>query len=221
MVMGTAALVIFIRFPHPGKVKSRLTRMLGPEKATVLYQLCAQKIIRELDGLPGEVNKYLSYSDHRDKDKIRHWIGSRFRLIPQAEGDLGQRLEQSFRSLLEGGSGKAIIMASDVPDLSTDVVNDAVSALDNYDLVIGPCNDGGYYLIGMKRPHSELFKGITWSTDKVLEQTLTIAGEQGLSVFSLTTLRDIDTGDDLKEWVRSSEGINNPILEYAKTVLSG
>ena len=219
--MGTAALVIFIRFPHPGKVKSRLTRMLGPEKATVLYQLCAQKIIRELDGLPGEVNKYLSYSDHRDKDKIRHWIGSRFRLIPQAEGDLGQRLEQSFRSLLEGGSGKAIIMASDVPDLSTDVVNDAVSALDNYDLVIGPCNDGGYYLIGMKRPHSELFKGITWSTDKVLEQTLTIAGEQGLSVFSLTTLRDIDTGDDLKEWVRSSEGINNPILEYAKTVLSG
>jgi glycosyltransferase A (GT-A) superfamily protein (DUF2064 family) len=99
-------------------------------------------------------------------------------------------------------------------------MNDAVSALDNYDMVIGPCNDGGYYLIGMKKPHGELFEGISWSTNKVLEQTLAIAGKQGLSVFSLITLRDIDTGDDLKEWVRSSEGINNPILEYARAVLT-
>ena len=221
MSTGSTALVIFIRFPHPGKVKSRLARTLGAENATVFYQLCAQQIARELDRVPGEVKKYLSYSDNSDKDDIRHWVGSRFRLIPQAEGDLGQRLEQSFRSFLEGVSGKAIIMASDVPDLSTDIMNDAVSALDNHDLVIGPCNDGGYYLIGMKQPHGELFKGISWSTDKVLEQTLTIAGEQGLSVFSLITLRDIDTGDDLEELVRSSEGINNPILEYARAVLPG
>jgi rSAM/selenodomain-associated transferase 1 len=221
MSVGTTALVIFIRFPRPGKVKLRLARTLGPEKATAFYQLCAQRIARELDRLPGEVNKYLSYSDNSDEHEIKHWVGSRFRLIPQAEGDLGQRLHQSFRGFLKGGFGKAIIMASDVPDLSKDIMNDAVSALDNHDLVIGPCNDGGYYLIGMKKPRGELFKGISWSTDKVLEQTLTIADEQGLSVFSLNTLRDIDTGDDLKEWVRSSEGTSNPILEYARAVLPG
>jgi rSAM/selenodomain-associated transferase 1 len=168
----------------------------------------------------GEAKKCLSYSDNSDKDEIQHWIGSRFRLIPQVEGDLGQRLERSVRSLLKRSSGKAIIMASDVPDLSAEIMNNAVSALDNHDLVIGPCNDGGYYLIGMKKPHGELFEGISWSTNKVLEQTLAIAGKQGLSVFSLITLRDIDTGDDLEEWVRSSEGINNPILEYARAVLS-
>jgi rSAM/selenodomain-associated transferase 1 len=218
--MGTTALIIFIRFPCPGKVKARLARTLGSEKAAVFYQLCAQQIVGELDRVPGEVKKYLSYSDKSDKDELQYWIGYRFRLIPQAEGDLGQRLEQSFRSFLEGVSGKAIIMASDVPDLSKDIINDAVSALDNHDLVIGPCNDGGYYLIGMKKPHGELFEGISWSTNKVLEQTLAIAGKQGLSVFSLITLRDIDTGDDLEEWVRSSEGINNPILEYARAVLS-
>jgi rSAM/selenodomain-associated transferase 1 len=195
--------------------------MLGPEEAAVFYQLCAEHTARELDRLPGEVNKYLSYSDSSDEDEIRHWVGSRFRLVSQAEGDLGQRLEQSFRSLLEGVAGKAIVMASDVPDLSKDIMNDAVNALDNHDLVIGPCHDGGYYLIGMKELHGELFKGISWSTDKVLEQTLMIAGEQGLSVFSLISLRDIDTGDHLNEWVRSSEGIDNPILEYARAVLPG
>lgn len=219
MGMGTTALVIFIRFPRSGKVKSRLARTLGPEKAAAFYRLCAQQTAGELDRVPGEVKKYLSYSDKSDEDEIRHWIGSRFRLIPQAEGDLGQRLEQSFRGLLKGVPGKVIIMASDVPDLSTGIINDAVSVLDNHDLVIGPCHDGGYYLIGMKKPHGELFKGISWSTDEVLEQTLTIADKQGLSVFSLITLRDIDTGNDLKEWVRASAGISNPILEYAKIVL--
>jgi rSAM/selenodomain-associated transferase 1 len=217
--MGTIALIIFIRFPCPGKVKSRLARTIGPEKATVFYQLCVQKIASELDQVSGEVNKYLSYSDNSDKGETRYWIGSRFSLIPQAEGDLGHRLEQSFQSFLEGVSRKVIIMASDVPDLSKDIINDAMSALDNHDLVIGPCNDGGYYLIGMKKTHNELFKGIYWGTDKVLEQTLAIACNQGLSVFSLITLRDIDTEDDLGEWVRSSEGINNHILEYARSVL--
>jgi hypothetical protein len=193
--------------------------MLGPKKAAIFYKLCAQHIAAELDRLSGKVNKYLSFSDSSDKDEIRHWVGSRFRLTLQAQGNLGQRLEQSLRFFLEGVPGKAIIMASDVPDLSKEIMNDAINALDNHDLVIGPCNDGGYYLIGMKKPHGELFKGIAWSTDKVLEQTLKVARDQGLSVFSLITLRDIDTGDDLKEWVRSSEGINNPILEYARTVL--
>lgn len=218
--MSVTAFVIFIRFPHRGKVKSRLARTLGAEKATVFYRLCVQQIVGELDRVSGEAKKCLSYSDNSDKDEIQHWIGSRFRLIPQVEGDLGQRLERSVRRLLKGSSGKAIIMASDVPDLSAEIMNNAVSALDNHDLVIGPCNDGGYYLIGMKKPHGELFEGISWSTNKVLEQTLAIAGKQGLSVFSLITLRDIDTGDDLEEWVRSSEGINNPILEYARAVLS-
>lgn len=219
MRMGTTALVIFIRFPHSGKVKSRLARTLGPDKAAVFYRLCAQHIAWELDKVPGEVRKYLSYSDSSDEYEIRQWIGSRFELIPQAEGDLGQRLEQSFRGLLKEVYGKAIIIASDVPDLSTSIITKAVSALDIHDLVIGPCNDGGYYLVGMKKPHNELFRGISWSTDKVLEQTLTKAGEQGLSIFSLITLRDIDTENDLAEWVKASVGISNPVMEYARTLL--
>ena len=219
MGTDTAALVIFVRFPHSGKVKLRLSRTLGSERTAAFYRLCVEQIVRELDRVPGQVKKYLSYSDNNDEDEIRHWIGSRFGLIPQIEGDLGQRLEQSFRSLLKGTCGKVIIMASDVPDLSSGIINTAVSVLDNHDLVIGPCHDGGYYLIGMKKPHSELFKRISWSTDKVLEQTLSIASEQGLSVFTLNTLSDIDTGDDLKEWVRASAGASNPVLEYARTML--
>jgi len=219
MSMGNTALVVFIRFPHLGKVKLRLAQTLGPEIATGFYQLCAQQITHELGRLSGEVKKYLSYSDKSDKDEIKDWVGSQFSLIPQAEGDLGQRLEQSFRSLLTGDFRKAIIMASDVPDLSKEIMNDAVNALDNHDLAIGHCHDGGYYLIGMKEPHGELFAGISWSTEKVFEQTLTIADKLGLSVFSLPTLRDIDTRDDLKEWVRTSAGNSNPILEYAKSAL--
>ena len=107
MGIGTTDPVVFLRFPRPGKVKSWLAQTLGVEEATVFYQLCAEKIARELDQLPGEVNKYLSCSDNGDKDEIMYWIGRQFRLIPQAEGDLGQRLEQTYQGLLEGISGKA------------------------------------------------------------------------------------------------------------------
>jgi rSAM/selenodomain-associated transferase 1 len=193
---------------------------VGQEKASAFYQLCAQQIADELDQMKGEVDKYMSYSEKGDRDEIKQWVGSRFGLIPQAAGDLGYRLDQSFRSLLGEVSGKVIIMASDVPDLSKNIMNDAVRALDNHDIVIGPCNDGGYYLIGMKKPHSELFKEISWSTDKVLGQTLAIGSKLELSVSTLITLRDIDTGDDLAEWVRASEGINNPVLKYARAMLS-
>ncbi|MFC2038189.1 TIGR04282 family arsenosugar biosynthesis glycosyltransferase [Chloroflexota bacterium] len=220
MYIETTSLVVFIRFPHTGKVKSRLARTLGPEKAARLYLLCAQQTVSELDKAADGVRKYLSISDKNDEDRIRDWTGSGFKLISQSEGDIGQRLENCFDDLLKESPGKVIITASDVPDLSAEMMNEAVSALDNNDIVIGPCNDGGYYLIGMKRPHAELFRGIPWSTESVLDETIAIASSLGLSVSRLASLRDIDTEDDLKEWVRASAGTSSPLMEYAESILN-
>jgi rSAM/selenodomain-associated transferase 1 len=216
---GPTSLVIFIRLPRPGEVKSRLAQTLGPKRAAVFYRLCVERTARELDRVPGEVRRYLSFSDAGDKDAVRHWMGPRFRFIAQTEGDLGTRLEHGFQRLLRRVPGRAIIMASDVPDLSTGIMIDALNALDSHDLVIGPCHDGGYYLIGMKELHSALFQGISWSTDRVLGQTLTKAGERGLSVSRLATLRDIDTADDLRRWADDLAAVSSPILQYARTVL--
>jgi rSAM/selenodomain-associated transferase 1 len=219
MTSGFTALTVFIRFPRTGKVKSRLARTVGPEKAAAFYRICAQQIIGELDRVPGKIARYISYSDSDDEDVMREWVGSGFRLIPQAEGDIGRRLEHSFRTLFGEGFGKVIIMASDTPDLSADIMLEAVNALDDSDIVIGPCKDGGYYLTGMKEQHGELFDGISWSTEKVLGQTLAIAGAKGLSVSLLAALRDIDTGDDLRDWVRESVDTKNPVFTYTMTEL--
>jgi hypothetical protein len=106
-------------------------------------------------------------------------------------------------------------MASDVPDLSVKIINEAVNSLADYNIVIGPSLDGGYYLLGMKELHGELFRDISWSTGKVLKQTEDIAGRLGLTVKRLPALRDIDTGDDLESWVKAADA-GNPVLEYLR-----
>ncbi len=107
--------------------------------------------------------------------------------------------------------GKVVIVASDVPDLSARIMTDAINSLDNSDVVIGPCYDGGYYLIGMKELHEELFHGISWGTERVYQQTLDAAKENGLTVNQLPILIDIDTEADLRRW-SEADGYKKPAL---------
>jgi rSAM/selenodomain-associated transferase 1 len=131
-------------------------------------------------------------------------VGPHFRFNPQQEGDLGARLEATFKGLFKQGAEKTIIVASDVPDISAVDIEQAFSALDKADMVIGPCTDGGYYLIGLKRLYPELFTGIDWSTNAVYRQTLIAANKLGLRIHSLHQLDDVDTEDDLRRWLAKS-----------------
>jgi rSAM/selenodomain-associated transferase 1 len=149
-----------------------------------------------------EVQRYIFYAGQEERT-VRRWLGHRFHFRAQSVGELGDRIEHAFRTVFNHGAEKAIIVATDVPDLTHDIMDEAIKALDNCDLVIGPSHDGGYYLLGMKRLYSELFRNIPWSTEHVCEETLLRVKACGLCSQILPSLRDIDTEDDLRQWLMS------------------
>lgn len=199
------ALMLFVRYPRPGMVKTRLAASLGKDEATEFYRLCAGNLFKESRKLPSGISKYVFCTDRNDAGKVQAWVGRSFFVMVQCEGDLGCKLQDAFDMVFGHGAAKAIVVASDVPDISVDIFREAFHSLDRNDMVIGPGRDGGYYLIGMKTLHKELFAGITWSTDQVYRQTMKIAGELQLNVHVLPTLMDIDTADDLQEWTKSMD----------------
>jgi rSAM/selenodomain-associated transferase 1 len=213
-----AALFVFLRFPRPGKVKTRLAQSLGEKRAARFYRICADAILSEISRLSDKVERYIFCADKTDEPEIRHWAGPGFNFAVQEGESLGQRLENAFSSVLNNGVQKAIAVASDVPDLSADILNEAIQALDEHDIVIGPCYDGGYYLLGMKRLHHELFDGISWSTEQVYQQTLATTGKSRLTVHQLQTLIDIDTEADLHKWSEMHKRQQPAFDEFLKTI---
>jgi rSAM/selenodomain-associated transferase 1 len=197
------SLIIFVRSPRDKQVKSRLAATLGGEFATDFYRLCAEHVIRETGRMLSGVQRYIFYASQEEGRAVRRWLGHRFYFRAQSGGELGDRIEHAFRTVFNHGSEKAVIVATDVPDLTHNIMDRALKALDNCDLVIGPSHDGGYYLLGMKRLYSELFKNIPWSTGHVCEETLLRVKARGLFSHILPSLRDIDTEDDLRQWLMS------------------
>lgn len=211
------SLMVFVRFPHPGKVKTRLAISLSPEIASEVYRLCAETVFRESSKLEGYVQKHVFFADRKDEYHVKRWAGPRFYYSHQVDGTLGNRLENGFESVFRRGCQKAIVVASDVPDLSAKTINEAITSLDQYDIVIGPTYDGGYYLLGLKKLYRSLFHNISWSTEEVLGETLSIAEELGLSVHLLPYLFDIDTEEDLRMWMSKTTTDYHPILSYLKS----
>lgn len=217
------SLIIFARFPLPGKVKTRLAGDIGDGPASEFYKLCAEHVFRESDRLSARVQRYLFYSDPEDAEEMQHWGGPRFNYVAQAGSDLGRRLENAFGTVFEHGAQKAIVLATDVPGLSAEVVDEAFRALDSSDVVLGPCPDGGYYLLGMKKLYKELFANISWSTDQVLNETAEAMRKLGLTVRRLPALADIDTGEDLRRWHEEvSTPAHHPLHDLVRSLdLSG
>ena len=128
--------------------------------------------------------------------------------IPQGTGDLGDRLSRISRRLFSQGYRKLVILASDTPHLPQECIHRAFSRLDETDVVLGPCDDGGYYLVGSRVHAPALFEGIAWSTSAVLEQTTGRAEDAGLSWEVLPSCYDIDTIDDLRRLVADLQAGN-------------
>ncbi len=130
---------------------------------------------------------------------LERLLGRQRRLLPQGPGDLGDRLARVFEQLY--GEGRPVLaVGSDCPGLTTARIQVAAAALRRTDVVLGPALDGGYYLVGLRKPYPELFQDIPWSTPAVLERTRSRAAETGLTVQLLEPARDLDTPEDLYEW---------------------
>ncbi|MBX2891125.1 MAG: TIGR04282 family arsenosugar biosynthesis glycosyltransferase [Saprospiraceae bacterium] len=188
----TQTLLIFIRNPQLGKVKTRLARTVGDTEALRVYQILLEKTRVAAQGVQAE--RWLFYSDFVEKNDA--WPEADFFKKKQADGDLGQRMEQAFRTAFEAGASKAVIIGSDCPELTGEMLQRAFDSLDEADFVLGPAPDGGYYLLGMKRLEPAVFRGIEWSTERVRTLTLEKIRAAGKSCTLLPELSDVDTETD-------------------------
>jgi rSAM/selenodomain-associated transferase 1 len=136
-----------------------------------------------------------------DESAVRSWAGDGFDLERQQGNDLGERIRNAFARVFAHGAGQAIVVGSDIPDLSATLIEQAYFLLEAYDVVIGPDHDGGYYLLGMKDLHEPVFAGVPWGTSRVHGQTLRNIRALGLSVAFLPVLIDVDTELDLRRWL--------------------
>ena len=186
-------LIIFIKNPIIGKVKTRLAKTLGDEKALAIYQqllLHTLLITKNID-----CDKFVYYSDHIDRYDI--WDEAGFNKKLQSGGNLGVRMSGAFMELFNAGYDQLIIIGSDCLELSELDILHAFEELDDQDVVIGPSSDGGYYLLGMKAFLPTLFINKDWSTSTVLKDTLYDLNELNKTFSKLNTLNDIDEEKDL------------------------
>jgi hypothetical protein len=199
-------LIIFTRFPEPHKTKTRLIPALGPEGAADLQQRMTR---RTLDTVRKLAESFPLSVEVRFEggalEKMTVSFGNDVSYCPQGAGDLGARMERAFADAFREGAQRTVIIGTDCPDLSGDLIRDAFWHLATSDLVLGPAVDGGYYLIGLRQPNPSLFCGIRWGSEEVLEKTVSLAAHLALDVALLRTLSDVDRPEDLPVWHRAEQ----------------
>lgn len=187
-------LIIFVKNLEKGRVKTRLAKTLGDEKAMQVYKKLLNHTFSVISSV--NVDKQVWYSrfiPERDR-----WKTGQFAKKLQQGNDLGERMQTAFRNAFNEGYQKTVIIGSDCAELTAELISDSYQHLDDHDLVIGPSKDGGYYLLGMNKFYGQLFDGIPWSTSEVLPLTLQIAEEMDLDIYKLKKLNDVDDEEDWK-----------------------
>jgi len=182
--------------PLPGLAKTRLCPPLRPREAADLARGFLLDTIDTLRAVP-HIDPYLAYTPRDEEAYFRAACPPAFGLIPQPEGDLGARLAGIAGQLFAAGYGRVLLIAGDTPHLPVGTLREGISRLEGADVTLGPCEDGGYYLVGMRRPAPGIFSGIPWSTADVLACTLARARAAGYSVVLLATEYDLDRVEDL------------------------
>lgn len=191
--MSDCALIIFVKNPAVGRVKSRLAATIGAQEAYRIYLRMLEHTRSVATSL--HVKRMVFYSEKIDADDL--WNTGTFSKFIQQGEDLGERMKNAFAEVFAKGYNKAVLIGSDCFDLTEQIIISAFNDLNIADVVIGPAKDGGYYLIAMKYPIAELFNGIQYSTPLVLCETIEKCTELNLSYSLLPTLNDVDVESDL------------------------
>src|SRR6266700_6855484 len=197
--MSDTALVVMARYPEVGATKTRLARVIGGGEAVLLYRAFLTDLAERFAGQGYDLHwtytpNGVDYSAFMAT--LAPSLVQRMRSFPQQGAELGARLHHAFEWTYERGYRRTIVIGSDSPHISRDIVARAREALDEADVVLGPADDGGYYLIAMRKPH-DVFSGIPMSTEVVTQMTLASAWRQGLTTRLIDHLFDIDELPDL------------------------
>jgi rSAM/selenodomain-associated transferase 1 len=193
--MENSAIIIFVKNPELGMVKTRLAKTIGDKGALKIYNRLLQHTRNITHGLA--MHKFVFYSDFVEGQD--YFDFAHYEKDIQSGDDLGGRMSNAFRRLFELKYDKLVIIGSDCYDLSSDIINEAFDHLDQSDIVIGPALDGGYYLLGMKEYHDFLFENKKWSTPDLMLDTILSIKENKKTYSLLQTLTDIDEEKDLNK----------------------
>ena len=198
----TKLILLFVKAPLRGQVKSRLAAVLGQDVALALYRNFVLDILTSIEtsGVPCKI----CYHPPDSGETVKNWLGVHRQYVPQEGNDLGERMERAFRRAFSEGASRVVLIGSDIPDLPPALLQDAIGRLDRTGAVIGPAKDGGYYLIGFRSDafFPEIFRGQEWSTNTVLSTTLQIFLQERREVYVLPSWQDVDTIEDLKDLMR-------------------
>lgn len=209
MVKGTkCALAVFVKAPRAGEVKTRLVPPLTNIEARNLYEAFLKDISERLNPLSDiDIHIFFTPDDNAAIAELSAIFKGYQYFIPQMGLTLGDKLTAAFEHLFNDGYANIAIIGSDSPDLPVEYIEEAFSRLNSsdFELVLGPAKDGGYYLVAMGKKYYSIFEGINWSTSSVLSETLERAKADGLEVALLKEWYDVDTSGDLKSLIDGND----------------
>lgn len=198
-----SALIVFAREPELGKVKTRLQSVYSAEDVLTLYQCFLKDVLMKAAQSSAEA-KFL-YTTKSNSNQFFHSYQNQFHLRNQRGADLGMRMYHAFREVYHQGFRSMVIIGTDCLLISSNDIDKAFKKLDHYDAVLGPANDGGYYLLGLNRPYKPLFQYIPWGTSGVLSASRKKLSMADKSLFLLSQKIDIDTHEDLQNCLKSPD----------------
>lgn len=202
-------LIVFAKRPLAGHAKTRLGEKIGLEESAGIYARFLYQSLFELVALErADIIIELSLASSADVPYFR-FAFPEFQISSQSGGNLGQRFTKSFQKAFDQGATAVVVIGTDIPDLNRTILQSAFDALSENEVVIGPDLDGGYYLIGTRLRDATLFKNIDWSSERVFQQTERLILAQGLTMFYLPTLSDVDTDEDFRRWLAKRASQND------------
>ncbi len=192
--MNKNALIIIAKYPEKDTVKTRLKGLMPDDQRLELYVSLLNNTVKKLGAITG-IDTLIAFAPDRAREYFTQFnVG----LIPLHKGDLGIRMLEAFTAVFKSGYQKAALVGADIPDLSKSIILNAFDILSVNDLVYGPAEDGGYYLVGMRELIKEVFESIPWSSDQTLKKSIEQAKRFNHSIGFTKTLSDIDTIDDVR-----------------------
>jgi rSAM/selenodomain-associated transferase 1 len=187
--MENNLLIVFVKNGGPGKVKTRLAKTIGDENAFIIYQQLVE-ITKDAACNLKQIDVHVYFSENIEENDFNFAT-----TFVQQGNDLGAKMKNAINNGLSIGYKKVVLIGSDLPDMSSSIIDESMEHLNNHDIVFGPAKDGGYYLVGMNKMYSTIFENKPWSTNELLKITINELSDKKIHL--LKTLNDIDDYDDL------------------------
>jgi len=208
------ALIVFVKAPRRGRVKTRLQPELTADHALHFYKAVVEDLVAQLRGAV-YCNAKIFFTPPDAHNEITDWLGDQFSYFPQQGNTLGDRMFNAMQKIFQQNYKKVVLVAGDLPTLDSTTIVRAFSALNDYDVVLGPAHDGGYYLIGSTKPSRELFQNIAWETPLVFQQTIRNAQNADLNIVQLEIKSNATTYEDvMRLWTYLEQRNRNGIYSY-------